>query len=354
MNWREYVRNVTPYVPGEQPKIDNLIKLNTNENPYSPSPVVKEELIRLAEDYDCLRRYPKPDCDALRDALSEYMNIAPDKVFTGVGSDDVICTIFSTFFHSKLPVLFADITYSFYEVWAEYVGFPKELIPVKDDLSIDINDYRKENGGIVIANPNAPTGLMLPLSKIEEILKFNRDSIVIVDEAYIDFGGESAVKLIDKYDNLIVTQTYSKSRNLAGLRIGMAFASAELISKIKAVKFSVNSYTMNEPSLRIASAVLKDEKHFRECCDKVMKTREWSCEEFKKLGFVFPESSSNFVFVTHPKVNANDIYKALREKGILVRHFSKPERIDNYLRISIGTDDEMKALFEALREIIPQ
>jgi histidinol-phosphate aminotransferase len=351
MNWREYVRNVTPYVPGEQPKIDNLIKLNTNENPYSPSPVVKDELIKLAEDYDCLRRYPKPDCDALRDALSEYMGISPDKIFTGVGSDDVICTIFSTFFHSSLPVLFADITYSFYEVWAEYVGFPKELIPVKDDLSIDINDYRRENGGIVIANPNAPTGLALPLSKIEEILSFNKDSIVIVDEAYIDFGGESAVKLIDKYDNLIVTQTYSKSRNLAGLRIGMAFASPELISKIKAIKFSINSYTMNEPSLRLASAVLKDEKYFRECCDKVIKTREWSSEEFKKLGFEFPESSSNFVFVTHPKVNANDIYKALRERGILVRHFSIP-RIDNYLRISIGTDDEMKALFSALNEII--
>lgn len=351
MNWREYVRNVTPYVPGEQPKIDNLIKLNTNENPYSPSPVVKEELIKLAEDYDCLRRYPKPDCDALRDALSEYMGISPDKIFTGVGSDDVICTVFSTFFHSLLPVLFADITYSFYEVWAEYVGFPKELIPVKDDLSIDINDYRRENGGIVIANPNAPTGLALPLAKIEEILSFNKDSIVIVDEAYIDFGGESAVSLIDKYDNLIVTQTYSKSRNLAGLRIGMAFASAELISKIKAIKFSINSYTMNEPSLRLASAVLKDEKYFRECCDKVIKTREWSVKEFKKLGFEFPESSSNFVFVTHPKVNANDIYKALRERGILVRHFSIP-RIDNYLRISIGTDDEMKALFSALNEII--
>ena len=351
MNWREYVRNVTPYVPGEQPKINNLIKLNTNENPYSPSPVVKEELIKLAEDYDCLRRYPKPDCDALRDALSEYMGISPDKIFTGVGSDDVICTIFSTFFHSSLPVLFADITYSFYEVWAEYVGFPKELIPVKDDLSIDINDYRKENGGIVIANPNAPTGLALPLSKIEEVLSFNRDSIVIVDEAYIDFGGESAVKLIDKYDNLIVTQTYSKSRNLAGLRIGMAFANPELISKIKAIKFSINSYTMNEPSLRLASAVLKDEKYFRECCDKVIKTREWSVEEFKKLGFEFPESSSNFVFVSHPKVNANDIYKALRERGILVRHFSIP-RIDKYLRISIGTDDEMKALFAALKEIV--
>ena len=351
MNWREYVRNVTPYVPGEQPKIDNLIKLNTNENPYSPSPVVKEELIRLAEDYDCLRRYPKPDCDALRDALSEYMNIAPDKVFTGVGSDDVICTIFSTFFHSKLPVLFADITYSFYEVWADFVGFNKELVPVKEDLSIDINDYRRENGGIVIANPNAPTGLSLPLEKIEEVLKFNRDSIVIVDEAYVDFGGESAVKLIDKYDNLIVTQTYSKSRNLAGLRIGMAFANEEVISKIKAVKFSINSYTMNEPSLRIASAILKDEDYFRECCGKVIKTREWCVEEFKKLGFVFPESSANFVFVTHPKVNANDIYKALRERGILVRHFGM-ERIDNYLRISIGTDDEMKALFSALKEIV--
>ena len=351
MNWREYVRNVTPYIPGEQPKIENLIKLNTNENPYPPSGVVKDELKKLAEDYDCLRRYPKPNCDALEEALSEYMGLPREQIFTGVGSDDVICTLFLTFFHSKLPVLFADITYSFYEVWAEFAGFPKELIPVKEDLSIDINDYRKENGGIVIANPNAPTGKALPLSQIEEVLKFNRDSIVIVDEAYVDFGAESAISLINKYDNLIVTQTYSKSRNLAGLRIGMAFASAELIAKVKAIKFSINSYTMNEPSLRLASAVLKDEKYFRECCDKVIKTREWSVEEFKKLGFSFPESSANFVFVTHPKVNANDIYKALRERGILVRHFSIP-RIDNYLRISIGTDEEMKALFEALKEIV--
>ena len=351
MNWRDYVKNVTPYVPGEQPKIANLIKLNTNENPYSPSKVAKEELLKLAEDYDSLRRYPKPDCDALRDALSEYMNLSPDKIFTGVGSDDVIYTLFTTFFHSELPVLFADITYSFYEVWAEFCGFNKELIPVKEDLSIDINDYRKENGGIVIANPNAPTGKFLPLEKIEEVLKFNKDSIVIVDEAYIDFGGESAVKLIDKYDNLIVTQTYSKSRNLAGLRIGMAYANPEIISKIKAVKFSINSYTMNEPSLRVASAILKDEAYFRECCDKVIKTREWSSEEFKKLGFVFPESKANFVFVTHPKMHANDIYKALRERGILVRHFSL-ESIDNYLRISIGTDEEMKTLFAALSEIL--
>ena len=218
-------------------------------------------------------------------------------------------------------------------------------------MSIDINDYRKENGGIVIANPNAPTGELLPLSKIEEVLEFNKDSVVIVDEAYIDFGGESAVKLIDKYDNLIVTQTYSKSRNLAGLRIGMAFANPELIAKIKAVKFSINSYTLNEPSLRVASAILKDDAYFKECCEKVIKTREWSMEEFKKLGFKFPESKANFVFVTHPEINANDLYAALRERSILVRHFSIP-KIDNYLRISIGTDEEMKALFAALKEII--
>ena len=351
MNWREYVKNVTPYVPGEQPKISNLIKLNTNENPYPPSPVVKEELIKLSEDYDCLRRYPKPNCDALEEALCEYTGLTRDKIFTGVGSDDVICTIFQTFFHSKLPVLFADITYSFYEVWADFVGFNKELVPVKEDLSIDINDYRRENGGIVIANPNAPTGLALPLSKVEEILEFNRDSVVIVDEAYVDFGAESAISLVDKYDNLVVTQTYSKSRNLAGLRIGMAYANPELIAAIKAVKFSINSYTMNEPSLRIASAVLRDEAYFKDCCDKVIKTREWASEEFKKLGFSFPESSSNFVFATNPKMKATDIYKALREKGILVRHFNIP-RIDNYLRISIGTDDEMKELFKALEEIL--
>jgi len=351
MNWREYVKKVTPYVPGEQPKIDNLIKLNTNENPYAPSARVKEELLKLAEDYDCLRRYPKPDCDALEDALSEYYSIQKKKIFTGVGSDDVICTVFNTFFHSDMPVLFADITYSFYEVWANLIGFPVNLIPVKDDLSIDINDYKKENGGIVIANPNAPTGLALPLSEIEKILSFNTDSIVVIDEAYVDFGAESSIGLIDKYDNLLVIQTYSKSRNLAGLRVGMAFGNEELISKIKAVKFATNSYTMNEPSLRIASAVLKDDKYFKECCKKVIATREKYAESLKELGFEFPESSSNFYFATNKKMHANDIYKALRERGILVRHFNI-DRIDDYLRISVGTDEEMDALIKALKEIL--
>ena len=222
------------------------------------------------------------------------------------------------------------------------------IIGGNGQLGRAINNLYKDRADIECINTDVGE---LDITNLEEVLKFNRDSIVIVDEAYVDFGAESAVSLINKYDNLIVTQTYSKSRNLAGLRIGMAFASAELIAKVKAVKFSINSYTMNEPSLRLASAVLKDEKYFRECCDKVIKTREWSEKEFEKLGFSFPESSANFVFVTHPKVNANDIYKALRERGILVRHFSIP-RIDNYLRISIGTDEEMKALFEALREIV--
>lgn len=351
MNWREYVKNVTPYVPGEQPKIDNLIKLNTNENPYPPAPIVKEELKKLAEEYDCLRRYPKPDCDALVDALSIYTGLSKDKIFTGVGSDDVIGMAFNTFFHSDEPVLFADITYSFYEVWAELVGFPVNLIPVNDDFTIDINDYRISNGGIVIANPNAPTGIPLPLSKIEEVLKFNTDSVVIVDEAYVDFGGESAISLIDKYDNLLVTQTYSKSRNLAGLRVGMAYGNPEIIAKLKAVKFATNSYTMNEPTLRIASAILKDEDYFRECCKKVTDTREWSVKEFKALGFNVLESAANFVFVSHNTINANDIFRELRERKILVRHFSN-KRIDNYLRVSIGTDDEMKALFAALKEIV--
>lgn len=350
MNWRDYAKKVTPYVPGEQPKINNLIKLNTNENPYAPSPVVKEALLKLAQDYDCLRRYPKPDCDPLGEALSEYTGLDYDFIFTGVGSDDVIGMAFNTFFRSEVPVLFADITYSFYEVWANLVGFPVDLIPVKEDYTIDINDYRKPNGGIVIANPNAPTGISMPLSSIEEVLKFNRDSVVIVDEAYVDFGGESAISLIEKYDNLLVTQTYSKSRNLAGLRVGMAFGQKEIIAKLKAVKFATNSYTMNEPTLRVATAVLKDEEYFRECCNKVIKTREWSVKEFEKLGFKVLPSTANFVFVTHESIDANIIFKELRERRILVRHFSS-ERTDNFLRISIGTDEEMKALFEALSDI---
>lgn len=350
MNWRDYCKKVTPYTPGEQPKINNLIKLNTNENPYPPSSLVVDELKKLTEDYDCLRRYPKPNCDMLEEALSEYTGLSRDHIFTGVGSDDVICQAFTTFFNSSLPVLFADITYSFYEVWAELVGFPVELVPVKDDFSIDINDYRKENGGIVIANPNAPTGMALTLDQIEEVLKFNKDSVVIVDEAYVDFGGQSAISLIDKYDNLLVTQTYSKSRSLAGLRIGMAYGNPEIISKIKAVKFSTNSYTLNEPALRIASAVLKDEKYFRDCCQKVMDTRAWTVEEFKKLNFSVLDSKTNFVFVSHKNIHATDIYKYLRENGILVRHFNA-ERINNFLRVSIGTDEEMKALFKVLGEM---
>ena len=347
--WEECVQRVVPYVPGEQPKGTGLIKLNTNENPYPPAPGVAEKLKSI--DTDSFRKYPDPECSVLTNAISKVYGMEEDRIFVGVGSDDVLSMSFMTFFNSARPVLFPDVTYSFYEVWANLYGIPFERVSLQDDFTIEPTDYFKENGGIVIANPNAPTGLSLPLASIEEIVKRNPDSAVIVDEAYIDFGGTSALPLTDKYENLLVVQTFSKSRSLAGLRVGFAFGSKKLISYLKDVKFSFNSYTLNLPSLELAAESMLDTAYFKETTEKIIATRERTKEELKKLNFTFFDSETNFIFCKHATIERDCIFSELRKRNIIVRAFNG-ERIKDYIRISIGTDEEMDAVIEALKEIV--
>ena len=350
-NWEEYVRTVEPYVPGEQPNQPDMIKLNTNENPYPPAPGVVEALKNF--DTDKLRLYPEPTCKVLVDAIADYYGIRSSQVFTGVGSDDVLAMIFMTFFNSKKPILFPDITYSFYDVWANMLRIPYETKALDDDFQIKKEDYYGENGGVVFPNPNAPTGILMPLSEIEDIIAHNRDVIVVVDEAYIDFGGESALPLIEKYDNLLVVQTFSKSRSLAGMRLGFAMGNEKLIRYINDVKYSFNSYTMNQTTIAAGAAAIRDVEYFRKTVKKVVETREWSKEELKKLGFSFEDSKSNFIFATHKSVPAVKIFQAHRERHIYVRYFEKP-RIDNYLRITIGTREEMQTLFDFLKDYLTE
>lgn len=351
MSWEENVRRVEPYVPGEQPKIQNLIKLNTNENPYPPAPAVSVAIRKFADDVSSLRRYPLPTCDTLINACADYYNLDPAEVFVGVGSDDVLSMAFLTFFNSDKPIIFPDITYSFYDVWANVYRIPYEVKPLDERFRIKKEDYMGENGGIVIANPNAPTGEAVSMAFIEDIVKANPESVVIVDEAYVDFGGESCLPLIHKYDNVLVVQTFSKSRSMAGMRIGMAFGCKKLIKFMNDVKFSVNSYTMNMPALLWGPLVFADQDYFEECVNRIVETREWTKQQLKKLGFSFCDSKTNFIFATHELVPATEIAAKLREKAIIVRHFNK-ERINNYLRISIGTDEEMHKLIDALKEIV--
>ena len=341
------IRQVVPYTPGEQPKQPGIIKLNTNENPYPPSPKVMEKL----REVDKLRMYPDPAVSELRDAIADYKGLQKDQVFVGVGSDDVLAMCFMTYFNGELPVLFPDITYSFYDVWAELFRVPYEMIPLDTSFCIRPEDYQKPNGGVIIANPNAPTGIFMPLFEIEKIIASNSDVIVIVDEAYVDFGGESAVGLLEKYENLIVVQTFSKSRSLAGMRIGYAMGSRELIKALNDVKYSFNSYTMNQPSIILGKASIEDEEYFKQTCDAIIHTREWVKEELRALGFSFPDSKTNFIFATHESVQAEEIFRAAKEENIYVRYFKKP-RIDNYLRITIGTDDEMKQLLHFLKNYL--
>lgn len=340
-SWKDNLRTIDPYVPGEQPQLKDMIKLNTNENPYPPSPKVKEVLQKF--DLDTLRLYPDPDSALLVEAIAKRYNVENNQVFVGVGSDDVLAIAFMTFFNSKKPILFPDITYSFYDVWADMLRIPFETKALDDDFQIKKEDYYGENGGVVFPNPNAPTGILMPLSEIEDIIAHNRDVIVVVDEAYIDFGGESALPLIEKYDNLLVVQTFSKSRSLAGMRLGFAMGNEKLIRYINDVKYSFNSYTLNQTALVLGVQAIRDREYFEETCAKVIATREWTKCELKKLGFSFGDSMSNFIFATHERVPAKEIFEALREHNIFVRYFSKP-RISNYLRISIGTQQEMERL----------
>lgn len=348
--WSDNIRKVEPYVPGEQPKDADVIKLNTNENPYGPSPRLKKVADKL-EEFDYLRLYPDPTVGSLVDELAGYHGVEPSQVFVGVGSDDVLAMSFLTFFNSDKPVLFPDITYSFYDVWAELFKIPYKRPALSDDFRLVKEDYLAPNGGIVFPNPNAPTGIYESLDTVEEIVKNNPSSIVIVDEAYIDFGGESALGLIDRYDNLVVVRTFSKSRSMAGLRIGYAISNPVLIKALNDVKYSYNSYTMNRPSIILGAESVKDEEYFRETTAKVRATRERFVREIAKLGFTCLPSSANFVFATHESIPAKDIFEAAKAAHIYVRYFDKP-RIDNYLRITIGTDAQMDAFTDFLKEYV--
>ena len=351
-NWEANVRKVVPYTPGEQPKNKNIIKLNTNENPYPPAPGVEETLKTI--DVDRLRLYPDPLISDLVGAVADAYQVRPDQVFCGIGSDDVLAMIFMTFFNGKKPILFPDITYSFYDVWADMLRIPYRQIPLDENFCIDPADYKTENGGLIFPNPNAPTGELLPLAKVEEIIDANPDVICVVDEAYIDFGGVSALPLIEKYDNLIVVQTFSKSRSMAGSRVGFAIADPVLIKYLNDVKYSFNSYTMDTITIALATAAVKDSAYFADCCQKIIRTREWTKQELKRLGFVFGDSMSNFIFAKHPKLSGTQLFEDLREAGIFVRHFNKPERIREYLRISIGTDEQMHCLIDFLEVYVKE
>jgi histidinol-phosphate aminotransferase len=346
MKWEENVRKVVPYVAGEQPKKANMIKLNTNECPYPPAPGVAG----LAADLDCsaLRLYPDSNTTILTEALADYYHVSPSQVFVGVGSDDVLSMAFLTFFNSESPILFPDVTYSFYDVWAKLYRIPYETVALDENWHIRPEDYRRKNGGIIFPNPNAPTGLLESLDTVEEILAANRDVVVIVDEAYIDFGGISALPLLEKYDNLLVVQTFSKSRAMAGMRIGFCIGNEKLIGYLNDVKFSFNSYTMNYPSQVLGVEAVRDDAYFKETTAKICKTRERVKKELSALGFTFPDSRANFIFASHKSVPAQELFKALREADIYVRYWNKP-RISNSLRITIGTDEEMDALLAFLK-----
>ncbi len=336
---------------GEQPKGGGVIKLNTNECPYPPAPGVQAVLEQMKENYRDLRLYPDMDAQKLVDALAEYYHVRPSQIFVGVGSDDVLAMSFLTFFNGGQPVLFPDITYSFYDVWAEVFRIPYRRCPLDENFRIRKEDYLQPNGGIVLPNPNAPTGVEEKIETLEEIVSANRACVVIIDEAYVDFGAESILPLVEKYDNLMVVQTFSKSRAMAGVRIGFAIAGEKLIGYLKNVKFSFNSYTMNLPAIEMGTASVLDDAYFRETTAKIIRTREWTKKEFARLGFLFTDSKSNFLFATHPKVSAEELFAALKENNIYVRHWKKP-RIENYLRITVGTQEEMGRLVSFIEQFL--
>ncbi len=349
MSWEKNVRRVVSYVAGEQPNKPGMIKLNTNECPYPPAPGVRRMLAQM--DYMALRLYPDPDTTVLVQALAEYYHVRKEQIFVGVGSDDVISMAFMTFFNSGRPILFPDVTYSFYDVWANLHGIPYKTCPLDDEWHIRPEDYRQPNGGIIFPNPNAPTGLAESLDTVEEIVRANRDVVVMVDEAYVDFGGRSALPLVERYDNLLVVQTFSKSRAMAGLRIGFCIGSEKLIRYLNDVKFSFNSYTMNLPAQLLGAEAVRDDVYFKAITARIVATRERVKGELKALGFTFPDSRANFIFASHQAIPAEEIFQALRQADIYVRYWNKP-RISNCLRITIGTDQEMDRLLAFLKDYV--
>ncbi len=347
--WSRIVHALTPYVPGEQPQIENLVKLNTNENPYGPSPRAIEAMQQ--ELGASLRLYPDPESVQLKKAIADFHQIDSEQVFVGNGSDEVLAHTFMGLLNHEAPLLFPDITYSFYPVYCGLYEIEYQQIPLTDEFAIDINDYSIDNGGIIFPNPNAPTGRLLALTEIENLLRRNTESVVVVDEAYIDFGGESAVSLINKYPNLLVTQTVSKSRSLAGIRVGYAMGNPELIEALVRVKDSFNSYPLDRLAIAGATAAFEDVDYFESTCGKVIASRDMLAAELESLGFQLIPSAANFLFAMPPRMPAQQVAEALREHGVIVRYFNKP-RIDQYLRITIGTDAQNQALLEALRSIL--
>lgn len=347
--WQDKLRKVKPYVPGEQSKNKNIIKLNANENPYPPSPKVMEVLKNM--DSKKFSMYPNAGGAPLVDALAKYYGVERDQIFTGNGSDDVLALSFMSFFNSEKPILFPDITYSFYPVWCQLFKTPYKTKAIDDNFMINPKDYYEENGGVILPNPNAPTGISEGKEFIKNILDHNRDCVVIIDEAYVDFGGYSCVELLKEYENLVIVQTFSKSRSMAGMRIGVAIGNKELIGVLNAVKNCYNSYTMDSVAIECGTASVEDDAYFRQTLNKVIATRDKSTRAFKELGFTVFPSHSNFIFVTKDDVDAKDLFETLKKENIFIRYFNLP-RINNHLRITIGTDEQMDILIEHVKKYI--
>ena len=347
--WSPLVRELVPYTPGEQPKVANLIKLNTNENPYPPSPLALSAMQAAVN--DSLRLYPDPDASALKQAIADYYGVERNQVFVGNGSDEVLAHAFMSFFKHDKPILFPDISYSFYKVYAGLYEVEYQTIALNEQFQINVADYHSNNGGIIFPNPNAPTGCVLPLADIEKLLQANTHSVVIVDEAYIDFGGQSAISLVNQYPQLLVTQTLSKSRSLAGLRVGLAIGQAHLIEALERVKNSFNSYPMDKIAIAGGVAAFEDKAYFTQTCQAIIESRELLASQLRALGFEVLPSAANFVFACHPQHDAAQLALALREQAIIVRHFKLP-RIEQFLRITVGKPEENAALIAALRQLV--
>lgn len=347
--WTKNLRDIEPYVPGEQSSDKDIVKLNANENPYPPSPWVLEVIQNF--NVNELKKYPNANATPLKQALADYYNVDIKNIFVGNGSDDVIAIAFQALFNSKLPIAYPDLTYSFYPVWCSLFNIPYKTYPVDENFRINPEDYREKNGGVAIPNPNAPTSIGEGLAFVRKLMEYNQDSVVIIDEAYVDFGGESSVPLIREYENLLVTGTFSKSRSLAGLRLGFAVGSERLISVLEAVKNSYNSYTVDSLAVEIGRASVLDDAYFKETCRKIMHTRQRITEELRALGFQVMDSSANFLFVTHDTLSMKDMFEYLKTKKVFIRYFSVP-RIENYVRISVGTDAEMDVLMKEIRGYI--
>lgn len=347
--WSPFVKDLVPYVPGEQPKLSKLVKLNTNENPYGPSP--KALAAMQAELSDDLRLYPDPNGERLKQAVAAHYGVQASQVFVGNGSDEVLAHAFHGLFQHEQPLLFPDVTYSFYPVYCGLYGIEYQTIALNNAFQIDVADYQRPNGGIIFPNPNAPTGCLLPLDAIEQLLQANPDSVVLVDEAYVDFGGVSAIALVDRYPNLLVTQTLSKSRSLAGLRVGIAVGHPDLIEALERIKNSFNSYPLDRIAIAGAAAAFEDREYFQQTCQQVIASREAVVREMQTLGFEVLPSAANFIFTRHPQHDAAQLAAALREQGVIVRHFKLP-RIDQFLRITIGTPEQNQALLDALNSAL--